>query len=486
MLVLDDILIGVLTSAILTLADRHDKKVAEADREALEQLKAQALRLNSPEERCLRMVDQTLRDEYALDGVAPKIADATSGDPVLASELVAWLLEAHPDRHIEGRRNLGEQLAAKIKAEQKDVDAFLQKLADRMYSHFELTQLRQDGKLNIIFRQLQELTDLEATIQAAFLNQAAMLQGIIEEHSISILHPVKPNPRPASKDNTLLSGGRPSDRDIDEDIDFRRTQFEPVMRAIFKAKTLPASFVFHADNQRGKTTFLKRVGWELARSGYPVLQLSSGAHSEPYAEWAVKHAVKESDKPLVLLIDDPFQTTEHFQGQMNVFHENSAPVIVLIASRPEDWANMDKDRAPLIRRAVEFDLNPKAHESEAVVNKLRQRGLIDIDEDQMATLLEEIDTVPFSKGYFGEVIRIASRDEYKPMPVLIAEHLEKCDDPNTVEAFRKAYRYICVPGLVGMSLPDSVYRLLVPKTMRELVRRFVETMPIPPIREVRK
>ncbi|HUT01337.1 MAG TPA: tetratricopeptide repeat protein, partial [Phycisphaerae bacterium] len=482
MMILDDILIGAVASAIVSCADAIGTVGGKEARAEVEALLDKARRLRSPEERAQDILRQALRDGYARGGLADKLADAVASDVMLGVELAKWALEPDPTALEQKGDALAGRLAKDTGCSPTDVRGFLGRLNERISDHLGLAQFRADQKLNLVLSRIAELADLGPLLERHHLYLARRLQGLLDRDRIHTLTPVCPRPRPPTQTNMLLAGGRPTDQDMDEDIDFRRTMFEPVLTAVRGVTTFPGVFLFHADAQRGKTTFLKRVGWELAIEGYAVVHLAPGAAQEHYARWIIDHAGTLGSLPLVVLIDDAHQNRRHFEDQMTELHDKQPRALLLLAARPEDWKGINPDRAPILRRAAKYDLNPDGTEPEKLLRKLTERGLLEMDDASMATVLSRAHGMPHSAGYLHSVIEIASEERYKPMPVLVAERLAKAGDTEEARAFERWYSFVCVAGHVGLSLPRNVEEHLLTERERVLAEHFSQGMPIAPVR----
>lgn len=305
MYAIDDLLLGVLASAIVAYLDRLDTKLSKKQKAALAGLKAKVQRLRTPDEQASVLLAEALRDQGQPDTPVAKVARVVGADVAWPVELTQWLLEPDPDEFAKHEDSVATRLAEAAACETQAVGEFLQRLNARMNSHLGLSQLRADSKLNLILTQLRELADLRTLVEQSHVRIMLLIQGLLSAEQRAVLKPVCPRPRAWSEGNSLLKGERPKDEDIDEDIDFERIKFKEVAAAIGAVDKTPVAFLFFADPQKGKTTFLKRVGWHLVQQGYPVFQLAEGARSEPYARWVTQCAAHCRDRPMVVLIDDP-------------------------------------------------------------------------------------------------------------------------------------------------------------------------------------
>ena len=482
MIIIDDFAFGLLASAIVALATQRDQNLNEKQQAELNDLKEKIGRLRSAQAQGELLVSQTLRDEYSPNSPIAKVADTIAADIACGRELVEWFLEPDPSRFDKRRSALTAHLAKAAGCASETVEGFLNRLAERVNQHIPLAQYRTDKKLNLILVRLQDQTDIETLLQRNHTYLVQHIEELLNRDQVSALKPVRPEPRAPSETNNLLSGGLPTDEDMNEDIDFRRSKFGEVMAAVRQIDTFPSSMRFIADAQQGKTTFLKRVGWELAKADYPVVQLSPASEHEAYAHWVHSNTGTLSDRPLILLIDDPVRHKDNFVSQMLTLHNANTDVIVLIASRREDWPEDDFDRIPFIRIAQIIELNPNRTEAEELVAKLAHCGLIEIAEESKDELTAAIDKIPMTVKYFENVIRLASHDRFKPMPAIIEHKLQEALATAPADAFIELYGLVCVPGMVGLALPQSLAQLLISPDRDALARQFNDSLPKPAIR----
>ena len=473
---LESLLFGILTSSLVVLADRYDQEAAGKKSSRARQLRGIAEQLRSSRQMASILVNETLRNS-AGNGLAERIGS----DPVLGYELAQWILDPAPENSEATRRALVVQLAEQTRIPEGEIVDFLERLQSRVFSHPEISRLRADQKLDALLLQVLELGDLRNVVERQQLYVTRALEAFLERERRQHLTPVIPRYRAWTEGNGLLHGDRPSDADMDEEIDFQRTQFSKVMEEIQETVSLPAAFVFLAAPQLGKTTFLKRVGWELARDGCAVVQLQAGARGEPYGKWLIEAAEQLRNPPLIVLIDDPQKDRDHFQSQMSSLSDRRAPVLCLIASRRSDWQQIESERVPILRKATEVSLEPDASEWEKILRELIEREIVTIVPDRYKELVSELKALPAVKGYFHSVIRLASEDRFRPTSVLVEEKLQKMSGNPEAEAFQRFYGFVCLFGMVGLPLPKDVARALFSDEERYSVRRFSEAIASPPM-----
>ena len=477
-------LIGVLSSAIVAVAAQKDQKELPESMEALENLLSKATRLRKTSDLCDVLITCTLRELPVPKAEVERMAGVVSSDPILMTNLTRWLLEPDPDEQGRQVDHLVEEISNLSGCKHETVKILLEHLEDSINQQFQLSQLRNHEKLRLILEQLKDLEDLKQIVEGNRVFLANRMKELLVKDRTGALIPVCPDPKPPSKNNSLLYGGRPTDADIDQDIDFRRTVYPEVMHEIERMAegSLPVAFVFLADSQRGKTTFLKRVGWDLALLDYPALQLAVGSTNESYAKWVISYARELSRKPLVLMIDDPIQSREHFESQMIELYDRGAPVIVLMTSRPSDWHEIRVQRISFLQKANIYDLNPDRYEAEKLIEKLSRRGLVFIAPETRNKLVQEVSAIPFGEGYFSRVIEIVSRDDFRPIPELVDEALKRESDSSVKESFERIYTLACVPGAVGLPFPIKMLNHLTSEENRHRARVFGEKMSRNPIR----
>ena len=476
--------LGVLANGIIALADSKDRDKTRKTEAELKKLLEKARKLRSTSDLFDILVTSSLRGLTVSKNESDRIAGCVASDPVLAADLAKWLLEPDPEDHDRQIELLIEDISKRSNCSSETVKSFLIQLEDNINQELELSLLRNHEKLRVILEQLKELESLKEIILENGVILTEQIRKALKEDNLSALIPVSPDPKPASKDNGLLHGERPSDMDMDQDIDFRRTRFSEVMDEIERAvsERLPVALLFKAEAQRGKTTFLKRVGWELSLLNYPVLCLRAGSVDEPYAKWIISHAKELNGKPLILMIDDPAQSRDHFINQMLELHDRSAPVIALIASRPNDWTDIKTGIVPFLQKASIHDLNPDRFEAEKLIKKLLDRTLISIAPETNKQLLKEVAELPFSEGYFHKIIELADRKDFRPIPDLVFEALESETDFSLRESFERIYTFACISGIVGIPLPLEMLNHLTSENERYQARTFCEKMPRAPIR----
>ncbi len=484
MTLLVSLLFGVLSSGIIALADKQDRGKTRETEAELKKLLEKARKLRSTSDLFDILVTSSLRGLPVPKNESDRIAGCVASDPVLATDLAKWLLEPDPDEHDRQTSRLSKDISRLSNCAPETVKSFLVQLEDNINQELELSVLRNHEKLRVILEQLKEIENLKEIVLENRVILAEQMRKALKEENLSALIPVSPDPKPASKDNGLLHGERPSDMDMDQDIDFRRTRFSEVMDEIERAASsqLPVALLFKADAQRGKTTFLKRVGWELSLLNYPVLCLRAGSVDEPYAKWIISHAKELSGKPLILMIDDPAHSRDHFINQMLDFHDRSAPIIALIASRPNDWTDIKTGIVPFLQKALICDLNPDRFEAEKLIEKLLDRELISIAPEAKEQLLKEVEELPFGEGYFHKIIELADRKDFRPIPDLVFEALESETDSSLRESFERIYTFTCVSGIVGIPLPLEMLDHLTSETERYQARTFCDKMPRSPFR----
>ncbi len=482
-LIVDDLLLGVLASAFVAYADRLDGEAETRASKRAARLREAAQTLRSPTETARDLLNESFQEHTRAGAGSPiaRLAEAIGGDPLWSEQLARWMLESDPARVEAKRKDLVDQLSTGVGCPAEEVDAFLRRVYQRVTAHPVLGPLRADDKLSSVLASLGELVNLQEVVRQHHVHLAAHLQLLLDQDRVRCLVPVCPQFRPVSENNGLLHGQRPTDEDMHQGLDFRRTRFPEVLEAVTEVESLPAALVFLADPHRGKTTFLKRVGWELARQGYPVVQLEAGFRAEPYAPWLLE-AAAEAPRPLVALIDDPLTDREHFQSQMTMLSDRQASVLCLIASRYSDWNNIEVKRVPLLSRARSFVLDPNALEGQKVLEKLIEQGVVHIDRSRIPHVLEEIAREPVSDEYFHRVIEIASEQRFKPTPVLVEERLAEAAGSAEALAFERIYGFVCLFGMVGLSLPQKAAQRLMPEAERWQARELSNSIANPPIR----
>ncbi|MCH8851807.1 MAG: tetratricopeptide repeat protein [Planctomycetes bacterium] len=486
MILVDDLIIGVLSSAIVAYVDRLDDAIDEAQKERLEELKRriEAMRnWDSSDEQATTLFNEALRDHRQPGSPAAALAKIVPYDPVWGMELAQWLLEPDPKQFASQQEDLAARLAKASDCEKGAVAEFLTRVSRRIDHHLGLSQLRADKKLNLILDRLrgfEELREIVERNQFTFL--AAFRQWLTDEQR-KVLIPVCPVARNRTERNSLLSGSRPTDNDMHENLDFERSVFKDVIAAIKAVDTFPCTFLFKAEPQKGKTTFLKRVGWHLAQHNYPVLQLAEGARGEPYANGIEDCAAEQTSLPLVVLIDDPANQGEHFTNQLEQLRQRGSRVVILLASRSLDWDQVKKDQCPLIsdKHLRKFELNPRRGEERRLLEKLVSCDLLGVD--RFDGVIKEVEEIPFGERYFHRVIEVATDQRNRPISAIVVEALREAAGSSEADAFERFYAVVCVPGMLGLPLPEWVAQIVFPDDAeRARALAFNEKMLRPAIR----
>ena len=160
MIVLDDILLGLLTSGIITLADRVDIKLDKKQKKTWEDFIGRARRLQNPDDQLRAELYRASRDAQAATGaqakVARKLSDALVPDPLIAVEMTKWLLEPDPAKYESRRAKVIENVVQKTACPSAEVEEFISSLEHRIDSHLGLANLRTNAKLTAVLETLRD------------------------------------------------------------------------------------------------------------------------------------------------------------------------------------------------------------------------------------------------------------------------------------------------------------------------------------------
>ncbi|MCH7702444.1 MAG: tetratricopeptide repeat protein [Planctomycetes bacterium] len=486
MIVFDDLILSLLSSAIVTYVNRGDDAIDDAQKERLEDLKRRVESLrkwDSPEQQVSSLFNEALRDHRQPGSPGAALVKIVPTDPVWGMDLTQWLLEPDPKEFDRKLESLATRLAEASNCEQSAVAAFLTRVHQRIDGHLGLSQLRADQKLNLILDRLCGLDELRSIVERNQFTLLAAFDRLLEDEQRRVLVPVCPVTREPTEDNSLLSGSRPTDEDMHQNLDFERKVFKDVIAAIDAVDAFPCAFLFQAEPQKGKTTFLKRVGWHLAQNGYPVLQVADDGQAGQYAHWIDKCAAKQKSQPLVVLIDDPFRQGEHFTNQLEGLRQRDIRVIILLASRSLDWREVKTDQCPLIsdKHLRMFELNPRRGEERLLLEKLVSRGLLGVD--RLEAVSKEVEEIPIGERYFHRVIELATNNRNCAISAMVEKALKEAEDSPDAKAFECFYAHVCVPGMLGLLLPENVGRVVFnDDAERSRALAFNEQLPRPAIR----
>ncbi|MCH8147961.1 MAG: tetratricopeptide repeat protein [Planctomycetes bacterium] len=481
MMGLDDFLIGIITNGIVAWLADKDAKIEDAQRRRLDEIIARIERSRTSPDKLRGLAAQSLRDACAKSPGLQRAADAIMSDPVLARDLTLWLLEPDPAKFDGERGKVAAMLCNRFECERSAVDGLLSSLEQGVNADLQLGQLRGHNEHRLILETLQGQKDWQVRIERDNAYMVAMLERLLAATALHGARPLRPQPRPWRRNNKLLSGSKPRIEDIEEGLDFRRTIHEKVMTAIRSAEP-PALFAFLGDQQMGKTTFLLRIGIELALEGYPVLEPNSSHGGEPYADWVIKHAGAFHDKrPLILLIDDPRLDSENFTRQMTALYDRKARIIVLTAENLSDWNRANLDQNPLFESAHRFGVGNAEGEAIAAVEHLERTGAIQIASERRERLLQDVRQIEGGPGFFERVIGVASGDKYKSMSRIVRNRLDEAGDSADAKAFEKLYTFISVSGSVGLALPEDVAKAVLSEADLNRAMAFNKDISDPPV-----
>lgn len=480
MMGLDDFLIGIITNGIVAWLADKDAKIDDAQRKRLEELIARIERSRTSPDKLRGLAAQSLRDACAKSPDLQSAADAIMSDPALARELTLWLLEPDPEKYDAGKTQMAGMLCDRFGCDRPTVHALLSSLEQGINADLQLGQLRGHNEHRLILRALHEQTDWQARIERDNAYMVAMLERLLAKRALPGARPLQPQPRHWRKGNSLLSGSKPRLEDIDEGLDFKRNIQDRVMSAIRSAEP-PALFAFLADQQMGKTTFLLRVGSELAKEGYPVLQLDASHQGLAYVDWITCHSDDFKRVPPILLLDDPRNGGKNFVRQMNTMYDRSVRAIILVAENRHEWEGEKLDQNPLCKKGYDFGLLNAYGEALELVKHLERQGAIHIASEWRDKLLRKIRNIDGRPGYFQEVIRVASDEHYKPISLQVRDRLTQAGQSPASKAFIQLYTLVCVPGAVGLAVPENVIAATMSLPDRSLAMNFNNEMPNPPI-----
>ena len=201
-----------------------------------------------------------------------------------------------------------------------------------------------------------------------------------------------------------------------------------------------------------------------------------------YADWLFNHRDRLTELPPVILIDDPRLDHENFKRQMSSIYDRQIGVIVLTAENEADWTRNELNQVPIYDEARTFGLRSYEGEATELVENLKLLRIVELSREQRERIIEEIRQVEGTSGYFSEIVKIASSDVYRPIPIVVQERLAKAAGTAEAGAFERLYELVCVPFSVGLALPESAAHAMLPLDQLSEALRFNGDMPNPPIR----
>ncbi len=451
---LEQFILGVIGSAFVAWVSDKDQKLDEAGKARLKKLLEACERYKTPEARAGELSAGTLGDAVAADPEMVKLDKYVIGDPVIASQIAGAVLEADPAVRADRREQLARELADNAKVDAAKVRTLLESVETRAEQDFGLSQLRSHKEHALMLAEVREQATLLRAIHRSNGYIVSLLLRLLAAEPIPVT-PVRPVRREPKPTNGLLWGKRPFFEDIEQGIDFRRSVYPRVMETIARAKA-PAMFAFLGDTQVGKTTFLLRLGYDLAMLGHPVLALDAADEGTPYAKWLERHVSHFSDLPVVLLVDNPAHRAENFISQMVHLSDKRIPVLVLTAEQRRLWQERGLAQHPLYAEERVYGLDLAHREVDALIDRLEETGMVAIPSEKRDALHEAVSRVDGGPGYLARVIGVVSKGHFRHVDYVVKEALDKHDGDPGAAAFKKLYTLVCVPGRVGLALPEKI------------------------------
>jgi tetratricopeptide (TPR) repeat protein len=249
----------------------------------------------------------------------------------------------------------------------------------------------------------------------------------------------------------------PSWSDIVNDFDVIRSDHETIINELEEYENRLIFLPILAPSCEGKSTFLRRLAYELFLKGKSVLFLETdprfwNINTEQLAV-DLQELCKSLGTDLYLLIDDCFQCDVEFLLLSTA--NKLIPLKIVGTSQTREYKkSVERNRATVIRKGRPFHLsNLRKHEITGLVAKFQNFGIIEITDDQVH---EAINDTYKTKGQFVELIsRLLPRNRFDARVRLFLDTVQ------TNKIIYSSYCYISLVCQFGLIMPLSLVTKLI-------------------------
>ncbi len=482
---------GVLTGAIVTLADRSDTKKATKQAEAVAALREKLIAWKLPEERGAELPPEIARAFGDHDPAVLEVAEQISSDETITRDIVALFLEVDDDTRESLRAELADRLSRRPGVDREKVERFLALSLDRMSSDLGLAAMRRDAQFAEVLKVLREQStenvptrDELAEQLAGFLQhilenltahseqQACRIEQVLKDQQKTGIEPIVCKGDTTEGDeNRLLQGGRPRQRDMRAGYAFTRVKLDDALRAILGFATGPMVIRIKAGPRRGKTTFAYQVARACVKRGYAAFERRADAAGHWPDVLAEESAAQE--RPLIIVWDDALNVSDRLAAVVGAWDSMDPPpkIVRITTEREETFGSLSEEKCPQgLREARAINLNAiPATEVRRAVEHIESVGLATVDPTRREDLIKGFETRPDSAGFFHDLIRAAT-GEYRSIDEQVEAWREDEGDTTRRQAFDALYTLACIPGQVGLELPtDAAAELLDARTYGQAI-----------------
>ena len=281
------------------------------------------------------------------------------------------------------------------------------------------------------------------------------------DDQFEVVGPVDPDP--SSKGFFL--GGEPSWRNIAAGLDFRRDSItNEVIRQIWKAiETAPEkAIVISGPAGSGKSTILRRVGWEIATGAdrsTPVIALrdfyrSGNRYADSWDAKLIGEVARESKKTIVILIDN---IEVHYRLARNLFSTlrgRDVKAVIVGAVRSLDWSNLQDDYPMPGFEVVELPDSLQDIDIDPFVSYLNRNGLVRVDAVRTLAYWRDEITRAHEHHLLGVMRSLSGVSGEAFDEKIITEFY------NLPERAKRAYEWICLTYQFGFPMPIDLLLIL--------------------------
>ncbi|HKV91566.1 MAG TPA: SIR2 family protein [Candidatus Angelobacter sp.] len=272
-------------------------------------------------------------------------------------------------------------------------------------------------------------------------------------------------PEPQARDFFL--GGEPSWGNIAAQTDFRREELTNKIKGKVREGLKEApdrAIVISGPAGSGKTTVLRRVGYELSDGlgeSVPVLLLRETFHAgnrfaDSWDSRLINEVVRSSGKSVVLLIDN---LEVHYRLARNLFsalRSQNIKGLILAAVRSLDWSNLQDDYPMPGFEAIELPDSLADSDVDPFVTYLDRRGLININAIRDTSYWHHQISGTHEHHLLGVMRSLTSVTEQSFDEKIISEYFDLPD------LAKRAYELICLAYQFGFPIPLDLLLVLLP------------------------
>lgn len=260
----------------------------------------------------------------------------------------------------------------------------------------------------------------------------------------------------ARKQVTYFYQGRePTWYDIVQENDAQRILLDEVMKELEANKGVQAFLPILGLAGSGKSTFLRRIGYDLYDSGETVFFYRSKPGDILKTGALQKFYEVMSRAPFYLLADDFFRL-ENYQSILDDIADRALPVTLIATSRLNEYdETIRANILELPQNGEPFELSAE-HDTEAIVRKLQDKEMLpSLTDEQYEQFVAAART---GKGQL--LVMMMELLESKDFLRIIRDELRRLR--SNYPQIHRAYGYICVMHQIGPGMPIQLLERLIP------------------------